>query len=386
VLYLQGLAASADGRIGEAVGRLEKAAAGDSRQVRAKAGLERVDLMLANDMIDTEGGIEALENLRFTWRGDDVERKLMRRLGDLYLDAGKYAEGLGVYREAISVFPDSTEVREITQVMNDAFKNVFLGGIADDMPSVQALALYYGFRELTPVGNVGDQMIYRLADRLVSVDLLEDAAELLRHQVEFRLRGTDLARVGARLAEIYLLDDRPDRAAKVLRNTEVARLPEDLTERRRYLLGHAYNEIAEHDKALALLAGDQSREANLLRADIYWSKQDWVSTATAIDRLFNDRDPDAPLDAEEAQLLMKMAVATALANNREGLAKIRDTYGDLMDETRSGDAFRAVASYVDGGPIDPADLTAAVAEIDTYEAYMTSLRDRVSGESLSAFN
>lgn len=386
VNYLEGLGLATEGRVTEAVEKYEAATTGGARRVRAEAGLARVELMLANDMMSLAEGVEAIEDLRFTWRGDDLELKLMRRLGDLYLKQGAYAKGLEVYREAVSVFPDSAEVREVTQAMNDFFKGIFLNGAANEMPPVAALALYYGFRELTPVGNEGDQMIYHLADRLVSVDLLEEAAELLRHQVEYRLRGADLARVGARLAEIYLLDDLPDRAARVLRTSEVARLPDAVADHRRYLLGRAYNENGDHEKALALLAGDQSREANTLRADIYWAKKDWVSTATAIDRLLGDRTEGAPLDPVDSQYVLKMAVSTALANNREGLTDLRNRYGKLMDVTSNGKAFRTVASFVDGGAIEPGDMTAAVAEIDTYDAYLTSLRARVSDDALSAIN
>ncbi len=43
------------------------------------------------------------------------------------------------------------------------------------MPAIDALSLFYDFRDLTPVGRRGDEMIRKLADRLVSVDLLDQA-------------------------------------------------------------------------------------------------------------------------------------------------------------------------------------------------------------------
>ena len=73
------------------------------------------------------------------------------------------------------------------------------------MPPIDALSLFYDFRELTPVGRRGDEMIRKLADRLVSVDLLDQAAELLQHQVDNRLQGAARAQVAVRLAVIYLM-------------------------------------------------------------------------------------------------------------------------------------------------------------------------------------
>ena len=68
------------------------------------------------------------------------------------------------------------------------------------MPAIDALSLFYDFRDLTPVGRRGDEMIRKLADRLVSVDLLDQAAELLQHQVDNRLQGAARAQVAVRLA------------------------------------------------------------------------------------------------------------------------------------------------------------------------------------------
>jgi tetratricopeptide (TPR) repeat protein len=343
-------------------------------------------MMLEENMIGPDEAVQGLEALRFAWRGDEFELNLLHRLGNLYIVRGDYNNGLTTYRETISVFPDSAKVREIAQTMNDTFSALFLDGKADELPPITALAIYNDFRELTPVGNLGDQLIFRLSDRLVGVDLLEQAAELLQHQVEFRLRGGDLARVGARLAGIYMLDQKPERAVSALRASDVVRMPEPLSQQRHYLLTRALAESGDVDKALGLLRGDQSREANLLRADIYWKTQDWLEEATVIERLFHDRDPDAPLDAMEGQYLIRMSIALALSNNRQALAELRERFCPMMRETVNADAFFVLASYVDSGPIDPSDLASTVNEIGSYEAFMVSLREQVASETLSAVN
>ena len=71
-------------------------------------------------------------------------------------------------------------------------------------------------------------MIRKLADRLVSVDLLDQAAELLQHQVDNRLQGAARAQVATRLAVIYLMDRKPDRAQAVLRATRTADLSNEI--------------------------------------------------------------------------------------------------------------------------------------------------------------
>ena len=52
------------------------------------------------------------------------------------------------------------------------FADLFLNGAADQLGDLDALSLYYDFRQLTPAGAKGDEMIRNLARRLVKVDLL----------------------------------------------------------------------------------------------------------------------------------------------------------------------------------------------------------------------
>ena len=53
----------------------------------------------------------------------------------------------------------------------------------------RSLGPVYDYRELTPIGRLGDEMIRKLADRLIAVDLLDQASELLQHQVDNRRTG-----------------------------------------------------------------------------------------------------------------------------------------------------------------------------------------------------
>ena len=119
-------------------------------------------------------------------------------------------------RTAMMAHPNSDLTRRIQDEAAVTFDSLFLGGKGDALPPIEALSLFYDFRELTPIGRRGDEMIRRLADRLVSVDLLDQAAELLQHQVDHRLQGAARAQVATRLAVIYLMNRKPDRALAVL--------------------------------------------------------------------------------------------------------------------------------------------------------------------------
>ena len=89
------------------------------------------------------------------------------------------------------------------------FEALFLNGEADKLPPVDALALFYDFRDLTPPGTDGDRMIRNLAGRLVKVDLLAQAAELLKYQIDNRLNGAAKSAVAADLAIIDIANRAP---------------------------------------------------------------------------------------------------------------------------------------------------------------------------------
>ena len=122
------------------------------------------------------------------------------------------------------------------------------------MPPIDALGVFYEYRELTPIGRRGDEMIRRLADRLVGVDLLDQAAELLQYQIEKRLEGAARAQVAARLAMVYLTNRKPDRAIAALRSTRINDLSGELRQQRLLLEARAQSDVGRHDLALDIIS------------------------------------------------------------------------------------------------------------------------------------
>jgi tetratricopeptide (TPR) repeat protein len=387
ILYLQGLLKKKLDEPEEADQLWQQAARSGDREVRAKAEYARVLLGLERNELPAEKAIERLERLRFAWRGDRFEFNLLRRLGELYLGREDYRHGLQVLRQAVAFFPESTETRVLAQRMNDAFNRLFLDGGADKLPPIAALALYNEFRELSPVGKQGDEMIRHLADRLVAIDLLGKAAELLDHQVDYRLSGVDKARVGMHLALVRLLGKEPQAALEGLRKSEVAGIPLDLMTKRRHLKARALADLGRDDKALTLLGKDNSREAELLRADIYWKQRNWRAAAQAYAHLLDGLDGAAKaFDEAAARLVLNRAVALVLAQDRTGLAELRRRFGPHMANTPLADAFRLIASADGDASFEAASITREVNIVENFQTFLTSYRTQAKSGRLSAIN
>src|SRR5258708_11610557 len=115
---------------------------------------------------------------------------------------GSYGESPGAARTATRLQANSEISRQGQDAAAALFAQLFLSPKGDDIPPIDALGMFYEYRELTPIGRRGDEMIRRLAERLVGVDLLDQAAELLRYQVDKRLEGAARAQGAARLAMV----------------------------------------------------------------------------------------------------------------------------------------------------------------------------------------
>ncbi|WP_374275906.1 hypothetical protein [Brevundimonas sp.] len=333
----------------------------------AKLGQTRLEL--ARNAIKPEEAAARLEPLRWRWRGDATELAVIRTLGDIYLSQGRYREALEALRGAGRRLPDLPEAVELQNDLAAAFRALFLEGGVDGLEPVQALALFYDFRELTPVGAEGDDMVRRLARRLIDVDLLTPAAELLQHQVDNRLDGVAKAQVATDLAGVYLMNRQPEQALQTIWATRTTLLPTALNSERRALEARALADLGRFDHALELLEADNSTAATAVRADVRWRRQDWAEAAALYERLLAGREGGA-LTPEEESRLIRAGVGYTLARDPSGVARLSGRYGDLIEGARSAPALRIALDT--GGEVSVADLQQVTARADTFTGWVAA--------------
>lgn len=361
----------------------EAALATGERIARVDAEMGLVELGLADGSLSRAEAIARLDRLRYAWRGDEKELAVLRRLADLQLAEGRWREGLDTLRLAMKLFPRDPGYAALQETQNAAFRRLFLGGAADILPPVQAVALYFDYRDLTPNGPDGDDMIRRLSDRLVQVDLLDQAKTLLTHQVNYRLQGIPKSRVAARLALLHLLDHEPAKAIAVLDGSEQPVLPEGTARLRRLLRARALADLGQPADAAALLAADPSKDAATLSAEITWGARDWPAAAAALKKLLADRKPPAngAPDGDGEALVLRLAVASALAGDADGLKQLAAAWGPAMAQSESHDAFAMLTGASDPGAIATRNLAQTMANIGQGAGFTEELRRRlIAGE------
>lgn len=350
------------------------------RWIAARARYSRTKFGLKNGDIDAATAIDQLERLRFAWRGDRFESLLLNDLANLYFDNKQYEIGLETLRQGVSYYPELARDKKMSLKMGEVFRSLFLDGMAEEMTPISAISLYYKFRELTPLGNEGDMMIRRLADRLVSVDLLDRASDLLDYQVKARTEGAARAQIAANLAKIHILNRKPDAALEIIRATREPRLPEDILANRRNVEARALIELGRYEEAEVLIEEDRSADAEILRADVFWGSKNWTQLVPTIRRLMGDgwRRNEALTELQRLNLI-RLSISMTFTEDRAGLIEMRRRYGSQMRQGDFANAFELLTNDQELSGRELGAIATQIASVEKLQSFMRDYRSDFSG-------
>jgi hypothetical protein len=372
---MQGRIAEAQGRSTEALDSYGQVIAAEVRPTRAEAVYRTLLVLRSIGKIDLAKATETLSAETILWRGDALEVDMDKLLAELYFDNKNYRLAFEITRDAAAHNPESQPIQQLTQEAEQQFGELFLNGAADQLGDLDALSLYYDFRQLTPAGAKGDEMIRNLARRLVKVDLLAQAADLLEYQIDSRLQGAAQAQVAAELAIIRIADRNPEGALRALNRTRIANLPPTLERQRRILEARALIDADREDLALDLLQRVDGRDADLLRVDGYWKSKNYVAASDLIETVYS-RDGLENLTQAARMNIIKAAVGLVLANDTLGMNRLRSKFSERMARSPEWALF----DYITSPKADPVGVefkSAAkmVASMDSITAFLGAYRD-----------
>jgi tetratricopeptide (TPR) repeat protein len=377
ISVLRGRLAEALGHDKDALDHYRIAVRSSDRAAATEAKLLEIVLRQKRGEISQADMLRELETLAVTWRGDGLEVRALQMLARIYSETGRYGESFAASRTATRLQPNSEISRQGQDEAAALFAQLFLGPKGDDLPPVDALGMFYEYRELTPIGRRGDEMIRRLADRLVAVDLLDQASELLQYQVDKRLEGAARAQVAARLAMVYLTNRKPDRAIASLRTTRIADLSGELRQQRLLLEARAQSDVGRHGLALDIISNISGREAIRLRSDIYWASRRWREASEQIELYYADRWRDfKPLNPVEKGDVIRAVVGYALAEDALGLARFREKYAPLMSGEADRAAFETASKPAAANSAEFAQIAKMAASVDTLDGFLREMKTR----------
>jgi tetratricopeptide (TPR) repeat protein len=389
--FLLAKVSSDTGQEKEALEMWEKLAADYEHPfIQARAEFSRIAWGMSHGSLTKDQAIDRLERLRLGWHGDNLELQVLTLLGDLYYEQKDYVNAMRIWNGGVLSFPNTGASIEMSRKMQEVFITMFNEGIADKLPPLEALALYYEYRNYTPPGDVGNEMIERLADRLVGVDLLDQAAALLDHQMNFQTEKEQRSRIGVKLATIHLLNHQPQKSLVALQNSMYGENPLMLRLLRNRLTAQAMVELGQSDRALQTLGSDNSIDAERIRLNVYWREKDWSRLTASIEALLKARpDNTAPITLDESEYLLKLSLAYVFQNNTVQLQYMRDYFGPLM----ASNPNKPIFDFITGGdmPLTTTNFDEVLSYladtrsfIDTYQASMRAPSTTAAAQSATA--
>jgi tetratricopeptide (TPR) repeat protein len=351
----------ARGRIDEALAAYQALDRLRDRRQRVRALARAVELALREGRIGAPEAAARLEPLLYAWRGDAAERALRLRAAELRAQSGDWPGALLLLRETASLFPD--RAGDIRARLGEAFAALFRDGAADTLPPVEAIALFEENADLLPPGQAGDEMVARLAERLVALDLTARAGITLQRLMDSQPeRGIDRARTGLRLARLKLADGDAAGALAVLGASEPHQPPPGLAAERLVLRARALAAKGDPAAARTLLAHSEDPPALDVRAELAAQAGDWPDAVAALKLLARGSlpGPGNPLDADQRRILLRLAVAASLSGDTETLRGLARDHGAAMASGPLSEPFRLLT----GGPVRGAsDLPRVSAEL-----------------------
>lgn len=372
---LRGRVADASGRSQEALTVFDLVTRSSDRPRAAEAEYRALRIRYRDGELAIDDAVDQLAGLATSWRGDEVELQTLRFLAQLHAEQGQYREAFEAMKSAVQAEPNSDTTRLLQEEMNALFNSLFLDGKADEMAPIKSLALYYDFRELTPIGRQGDEMVRLLAKRLVEVDLLDQATELLRHQVDNRLKGAARAQIAADLAAIYLMDRRPEEGLRVLNRTRQASLPSTVERQRNIVEARALTESGRPDLALELVRNMRGSDVDRLRADTFWAAESWRDAGEQLEAMHGSRwSDDIPLDDLERRDILRAAIAYSLAGDQLGLERLQSKYMAKMSESPEALAFEVVTRPIRAQGVEFLEVANNLADVGSLETFLAEYR------------
>jgi hypothetical protein len=278
------------------------------------------------------------------WRGDELEREVLKKLGEAYYDQKDYLNALRTWQNIVEYSPNTRDAIVYTRFIGETFYDFYTTDLGQGANPLQALAMFYEFKHLVPIGAKGDKIISTFIDNLIKLNLIDRAAALLEHQIKNRLYGFEREAAINKLAKIYISKGEQKPAIQaLLQGYSLEALPDNIQQERRWIKAQALFMDDQGNRAMELLQDDNSLEADEIRADIFWKQQEWRDFASnAEPKVYKLRDqPAQVLNKADAYNILRLATAYIMLDRKDLL---KDLFEDFQDRMPTGKYSEVLAS------------------------------------------
>lgn len=370
IAYLSAQKMEMQGYIRNAIKIYQTLLNSDSAMFSSYARLHHTILSQMVNFIDAKTAIKELEKLRYAWGETSFKIRLLGKLSDYYLKDKDYYNALRILNEQ-SFLASGEQQNLINQKMIKIFEDIFIGNHADEILSpIKSLALYQDFNWLAKLSPNQNAIIQKLADRLVAVDLLPKAQELLLELLPQKdLAAEDKAKIGSRLAVIALFENKPQEALDMIETTSSAGLPSEIANPRKLIAAKALSALNRPDEALALLENDYSPNALLHKFEVYWNAKDWDNASNTIKYLIEEPKKGQKLSTQQINYILDWAITLKQAGKETVLVRLRNKFMPYFKDTPYYSAFNVLTNHLEKEKIDIKAIHSIITDVQNFNNF-----------------
>lgn len=357
-----------------------------SQKYSALARYEATTLSKKLGTLPVKKAIKELEQLYYAWPDKQFRLKLLRTLADYYSQDSDFLSALRKLNMSMRLESEE-EKPETLKKMVGILEDVYINNRADNLPPLKSLAIYKEFEWLAPQSSRYNEIIRRLADRLVAVDLLPRAFTLLQNQLKFgRLDNKERAAVGTRLALISLFEDKNSDALFFLDQTETPDINRTLWAQRRIIRAKTLSNLGRDDEAIELLRDDYSKNALLLKSEIYWNAGLWNEASDSIRYLVEVPKPETPLSQEQIGYILDWATALQKSGKTTVLVRLRNKFLPYFENTKYYSPFSVLTSNLENDKIDLKAINQTINDVQAFSNFTKLYNDSLKNNHLDTQN
>ena len=127
--------------------------------------------------------------------------------------------------------------------------------------------------------------------------------------------------------------------------------------------------LKQTKEALDFLEDDYSKNALLLKTDIYWKSAQWDKAADTIKYLIENPQKGKALSSEQMSYILDWITALKKANRNTVIFRIRNTFLPYFENTPFYSTFSVLTSNLETNRVDMNAIDKAVSDISAYSNF-----------------
>ncbi len=313
-----------------AISLYDDVANGGGYEYTTEAKYRRFLLLRDMKKISITDSIRQLEEIRIDARPYDINKDILLSLVDLYLHKEEYYYALLTLQELSLSKVSNVNAVEILRQMHKIFIRAIKSSGASHKKDIKIIGVFYKFKHLMPIGDVGRDLSISIADRMERIGMYDKAADILRHIMKYRTHNKDSqctlgVRVSKNLFDSYKLND----ALSLLDDLHECTLV-DLEKKIDLQI-----QILIHKKRYidAMSIASQSSKRSQFISDILWRKNDWRGLIAVLQKQFEYRyDPNVQLSQIEIINFIRLFASYLAIGDIRIAQSLYVTFKDLLPE------------------------------------------------------